>query len=420
MLLQAIGRQTQHAGQTTITVTNPHGQHQRARQAFLRIAGFFARLRQTAEQFTDLDRWYRLVSAKLINAELSIFYDVTRLHAGDRWDPTIDKALRQSDILIVLFTPSWIQSDYCRKEYLVFEEVERSYGGGGYVVPILARTIGGQEQHLTLEQRLVHDSLKDRQYFPMLASDFLLLDENARQKALEEVGDDIVGILERRRDVAGSTSASEGPLPTRRTAAEWQYLRSIQDFEEVDFISDEEVVIDQARDRERGIYAQIDFAERLSVEGKHGNSIVFSVRQAYLTVENEGPGKLSQADDLRDPDSRQNAFFVRMYGAPNAISICIDPVPGKIGLAELALPPASGENRLSRVATATTDVEASKVKAEIRITLDAKGLNLPAEAKVSQAKRSQITAIILEAARKRHQVNEKGEIHRSISVRERE
>jgi hypothetical protein len=152
----------------------------------------------------------RLVSAKLINAELSIFYDVTRLHAGDRWDPTIDKALRQSDILIVLFTPSWIQSDYCRKEYLVFEEVERSYGGGGYVVPILARPIGGQEQHLTSEQRLVHDALKDRQYFPMLASDFLLLDENPRQKALEEVGDDIVGILERRRDWPGAHPQAKG------------------------------------------------------------------------------------------------------------------------------------------------------------------------------------------------------------------
>jgi hypothetical protein len=66
LLLQAIGRQTQHAGQTTITVTRAHGQHQRARRAFLRIAGFFAQLRQTAEQLTDLDRWYRILSYALI------------------------------------------------------------------------------------------------------------------------------------------------------------------------------------------------------------------------------------------------------------------------------------------------------------------------------------------------------------------
>ena len=66
LLLQAIGRQTQHAGQTTITITSPHGQHHRARRAFLRIAGFFARLRQTAEQLTDLDRWLRILSFALV------------------------------------------------------------------------------------------------------------------------------------------------------------------------------------------------------------------------------------------------------------------------------------------------------------------------------------------------------------------
>ncbi len=66
LLLQAIGRQTQHAGQTTITIISPHGQHHRARRAFLRIAGFFARLRQTAEQLTDLDRWDRILSFALV------------------------------------------------------------------------------------------------------------------------------------------------------------------------------------------------------------------------------------------------------------------------------------------------------------------------------------------------------------------
>ena len=66
LLLQAIGRQTQHAGQTTITITSPHGDHHRARRALSRIARFFARLRQTAEQLTDLDRWYRILSRALV------------------------------------------------------------------------------------------------------------------------------------------------------------------------------------------------------------------------------------------------------------------------------------------------------------------------------------------------------------------
>jgi hypothetical protein len=50
LLLQAIGPRMQHAGQTTITATSAHDQRQGARPAFLRITGFFARLRQTAEQ----------------------------------------------------------------------------------------------------------------------------------------------------------------------------------------------------------------------------------------------------------------------------------------------------------------------------------------------------------------------------------
>jgi hypothetical protein len=33
---------------------------------FVRIARFFAQLRQTAEQLTDLDRWYRILSFALV------------------------------------------------------------------------------------------------------------------------------------------------------------------------------------------------------------------------------------------------------------------------------------------------------------------------------------------------------------------
>jgi hypothetical protein len=66
LLLQAIGRQTSHAGRTTVTITSPHGEHHRARRALTRIAAFFAELRRTAEQLTDVERWYRILSQALI------------------------------------------------------------------------------------------------------------------------------------------------------------------------------------------------------------------------------------------------------------------------------------------------------------------------------------------------------------------
>jgi hypothetical protein len=66
LLLTAIGRQTQHAGRTTLHVSSPHGRHVWARQALTRISKFFAELRQTAEQLTPLDRWYRILSLALV------------------------------------------------------------------------------------------------------------------------------------------------------------------------------------------------------------------------------------------------------------------------------------------------------------------------------------------------------------------
>jgi hypothetical protein len=66
LLLTAIGRQTQHAGRTTLHVSSPHGRHRLARRAFTRIGLFFARLRETAEQLTPLDRWYRILSQALV------------------------------------------------------------------------------------------------------------------------------------------------------------------------------------------------------------------------------------------------------------------------------------------------------------------------------------------------------------------
>jgi len=65
LLLQAIGRQTRHAGRTTVTITSSHGKHKSARRAFKRIASFFVDLRKTAEQLTAHERWYRILSEAL-------------------------------------------------------------------------------------------------------------------------------------------------------------------------------------------------------------------------------------------------------------------------------------------------------------------------------------------------------------------
>lgn len=65
LLLSAIARKTQHAGQVTLTISSTHGARDAARRAYVRIAGFLAQLRKTAEQLDPLERWYRILSEAL-------------------------------------------------------------------------------------------------------------------------------------------------------------------------------------------------------------------------------------------------------------------------------------------------------------------------------------------------------------------
>jgi hypothetical protein len=390
-------------------------------QAFFSYAHVEARAspRLVEELTRDLED---VVSASLLNATFSIWKDTNKICTGDRWDSKIEAAVRGCDLLIVLFTPGWIASEYCRKEYLTFEEVEAGLGGGTYIVPVLVRPLGTQERLLTPEQRAVYDSINERQYFPALAPDFLALDENRRRGTLERIAEDIVGIIERRRDLPPEISASAKRGIRARTVTKPSHVRSAQDFEKVDFLTGDYVGIDPKREgQRRGVYAQLDFAERLVVRSDSGATAIFGVGQAYLTIANQGPGQLAQSDELRVPGKDQNSFFVRLIDAPEAITVCIDPVPGKTVLGELALPPAAQENRYSLVATASATVDIENVTAELRVSLDTLALQLPEGKKITPAKRSQIKGLILEAARRqRYQVSEKGEIHRKLRVEERE
>jgi len=201
-----------------------------------------------------------------------------------------------------------------------------------------------------------------------------------------------------------------------------EFHAAAQNYDRVDFVSSAEVVIDEQQEegKERGVYAQIDFVERLYVESTRAR-IEFGVRRAYVSVGNDGPGGLERADHLRTAATRRNARFVSLHDAPEAVSLCIDPDPGKTSLAELALPPTPRENYLCQIATATAEVEAEKLQAELRVSLDIEGLYLADDIAplVSSSKKKQIEAIVAVAAKKNHHRVENGEIRRPLQVRER-
>jgi len=65
LLLSAIAQRTRHAGQVTLSISSTHGMRDKARRAYVRIAGFLAHIRENAEQLDSLAKWYRILSEAL-------------------------------------------------------------------------------------------------------------------------------------------------------------------------------------------------------------------------------------------------------------------------------------------------------------------------------------------------------------------
>ncbi|NCA71360.1 MAG: transposase [Sphingobacteriia bacterium] len=66
LLLTAPARLTRHSGQTRLTISHPHAEAAWVEATCRKIADVFSTLRRTAEQWTPLQCWYRLLSRALV------------------------------------------------------------------------------------------------------------------------------------------------------------------------------------------------------------------------------------------------------------------------------------------------------------------------------------------------------------------
>jgi hypothetical protein len=360
------------------------------------------------------------VNAKLANARLTIWRDKDELRTGDRWDPRIEAELRNADVLIVLLTPRWIESDYCRKEYVVFEEVEasRSVGEEEYIAPILARAIEQQEKHLTPQQHDVPSRIKQRQYFQAVATDFLRLPKARRNVVIDKIADDIAGMIERLRIIPTAPAPVLAGRRHRNPSHLTEFSDQAESYAEVGFLRPtSEVRVDIASDNsERGLYAQVGFVERLFV--KTGKAYVeFGVSRAYLSVTGAAPGQLYPSEQFRGEVGR--AAVVELHEAPEALSIAMYAEAGR-GLGALALPPTDG-NYWSRIGTATREVQPARLRAELRVSFSAQGLRIfnDNSPPPSPATTRKIKAILGVAIGKQERIGQNGQICRELPVRER-
>ena len=65
LFLHAIAQKIRHAGQTILRIANPHGKARWAAQVLAEVAAFLRTIKANAEQLTDEQRWYRILSHAL-------------------------------------------------------------------------------------------------------------------------------------------------------------------------------------------------------------------------------------------------------------------------------------------------------------------------------------------------------------------
>jgi len=299
---------------------------------------------------------------------------------------------------------------------MIFEEIEASRPVGQYVAPILARPIEQQERYFTPAQKDVHARIANRQYFK--AVNFINLTRAQRNTEIEKMADDIAGMIDRLRQLPTTPERSAPARRHTRVGGPREFSARAEDYAEVDFLRSFEVRVDRAQnERKRGVYAQVDFVERLFVKASKAY-IEFGVRHAILSVASADPRQLRRLDGFHVQDV-DRAAYVSLQDMPEAVSVAMYASPGR-GLAELALPP-TNDNYWSRIATATSEVRSDQLQAELRVSFSPHGLYIAdvRSQPLSPVTKRKIEAIIGVAIQKQERVGQDGRICRSVLIRER-
>jgi len=63
LALHGIARQTRHGNQTTVEITSTHAKAAQKAEILTKVSGFLKRIKATAEQLTQRDRWKLILSA---------------------------------------------------------------------------------------------------------------------------------------------------------------------------------------------------------------------------------------------------------------------------------------------------------------------------------------------------------------------
>jgi TIR domain len=161
------------------------------------MANIFLSYTHIKNRWGDIDEWQNrlenYVQQKVGDAGLRIFIDTKGLRAGEKWDASLETAITEAQLFVVLLSPSWINSCYCRKEYKTF----KAANPGSPVLPILWDRVHADDIKSD-EGREIFQQLNEIQRIDWLDLQYESWKESEPKRVVAKIAEEIRALLKRR------------------------------------------------------------------------------------------------------------------------------------------------------------------------------------------------------------------------------
>ena len=125
----------------------------------------YTRLKDQFKSVTKfVERLQNQLRRKSGNVLFSVFQDRSHISPGEKWPDKLAAEVQAAKVLVVLLSPTWIKSTWCKAEYSLFTKVKQPRQKKRIIVPLLWDSfppahllpLDDEESRILAELRKIH------------------------------------------------------------------------------------------------------------------------------------------------------------------------------------------------------------------------------------------------------------------------